>query len=236
MRRNVLAPLGLNDSFFGTDTTRLQNSATRYDPRGRPIPHDTTATPASGPLYASAHDLARFAIFTMRHRDTGQAAILSVDDIDELHRPVFTGPSGEASTFGWLMGHTASGVPFYFKSDGDPGVARWMCFVPSKDVAVTNQSNAGELAYRVVDEWIANRLPDSRRPVEDCLFPSKPFIATSGCRDRWQGLLENDGASTPIQLNIESNEAATLTIGSNRAEVITGMRAEGKAFTGVSTG
>jgi CubicO group peptidase (beta-lactamase class C family) len=239
MHRKVLAPLGLNDSFFGTDTVRLQNSATRYDPRGRLIPHYTTSTPASGELYASAHDLARFALFNMRHRDKGQAAILSEHDIGELHRPVFTGPSGVASTFGWFMSHTPSGVPFYFKSGGDPGVANRMCFVPSKDLAcvvVTNQSNSGELAYGVVDELIADQLPDWRRPEEDCGFPSKPFIATSAFRGRWQGLLENDGASAPIQLNIESNEAATLTIGTSRAEVISGMRAEGEAFTGVSTG
>jgi len=239
MHRRVLAPLGLNDSFFGSDIVRVQSGAMRYDPRGRLIPHYTTSTPASGELYASAHDLASFAIFNMRHRDKGQAAILNEHDFDELHRPVFTGPSGVASTFGWFMSHTASGIPFYFKIGGDPGVANRMCFVPSKDLAcvvVTNQSNSGELAYSVVDELIANYLPDWRRPEEDCGFPSKPFIATSAFRGRWQGLLENDGAITPIQLDIDSNEAATLTIGTNRPEVITEMRAEGEAFTGVSTG
>jgi CubicO group peptidase (beta-lactamase class C family) len=239
MHRKVLAPLGLNDSFFRTDAIRLQNSAARYDPRGRLIPHYTTSTPASGELYASAHDLARFAMFNMRHRDKDQAAILREHDLDELHRPVFIGPSGVATTFGWFMSHTASGVPFYFKSGGDPGVANRMCFVPSKALAcvvVTNQSNSGELAYGVVDELIANYLSDWRRPEEDCGFPGKPFIATSAFRGRWQGLLENDGASTPIQLNIESNQAATLSIGTSRAEGITGMRAEGEAFTGASTG
>jgi len=239
MHQRVLAPLGLNDSFFGSDIARLQSGAMRYDPRGRLIPHYTTSTPASGELYASAHDLARFAIFNMRHRDEDQAAILSERDIDELHRPVFTGPSGVASTFGWFTSHTASGIPFYFKIGGDPGVANRMCFVPSKDLAcvvVTNQSNSGELAYGVVDELIANFLPDWRRPDEVCGFPSKPFVATSAFRGRWQGLLENDGVSTPIQLNFESNEAASLTVGTNPAQAMTGMRAEGEAFTGVSTG
>ena len=239
MHRRVLAPLGLNDSFFGSDTVRVQSGAMRYDSLGRLIPHYTTSTPASGELYASAHDLALFSLFNMRHRVKGHASILSGRDIDELHRPVFTGPSGVATTFGWFKGHTASGVPFFFKTGGDPGVANRMCFVPSKDlacVAVTNRSNTGELAYSVCDEVLANYLPDWRRPEEDCGFPAKPFVATPAWRGRWQGLLEGGGANTPIQLNIESNEAATLSIGSNRVEAITGMRSEGEAFTGLSTG
>jgi len=238
MHRKVLAPLGLGDSFFGTDTIRLKEGAGRYDPHGGLIPHYRTSTPASGELYASAHDLARFAIFNMG-LDKGQVAILSEHDLNELHRPVFTGPSGIASTFGWFTSHTRSGVPFYFKIGGDPGVANRMCFVPSKGLAcavVTNQSNSGELAFSVVDELIATYLPDWRRPEEECGFPSKPFLATSAFRGRWQGLIENDGASTPVQLTIQSNEAATLTIGTNRAEAMTALRAEGEAFTGVSTG
>ena len=239
MRRRVLAPLGLNDSFFGSDAVRVQGGAVRYDSLGRLIPHYTTSTPASGELYASAHDLARFALFNMRHRANGQAAILSEKDIDELHRPAFTGPTGVATTFGWFKSHTPSGVPFFFKSGGDPGVANRMCFVPSKDLAcvvVTNRSNTWELAYSVCDEVLAKYLPEWRRPEEDCGSPSKPFVATPALRGRWQGLLEDGGAHMAIRLNIESNEVATLGIGSNRVEEITGMRSEGEAFTGLSIG
>lgn len=239
MHRRVLAPLGLNDSFFGSDAVRVQSGAMRYDSLGRLIPHYTTSTPASGELYASAHDLALFALFNMRHQAKGHAAILSEQNIDELHRPVFTGPSGVATTFGWFRSQTTSGVPFFFKSGGDPGVANRMCFVPSKDLAcvvVTNRSNTSELAYSVCDEVLANYLPDWRRPDEDCGFPSKPFDATPSLRGRWKGLLENDGANLPIEINIESSEAANLAIGSSRREEITEMRSEGEAFTGLSTG
>lgn len=239
MHRRVLAPLGLNDSFFGSDTVRVQSGAKRYDSLGRLIPHYTTSTPASGELYASAHDLALFALFNMRHLTKGQAAILSQRNMDELHRPVFTGPSGVATTFGWFKSQTSSGVPFFFKSGGDPGVANRMCFVPSKDVAcvvVTNRSNTWDLAYSVCDEVLAKYLPDWRRPDEDCGFPNKPFVATPAWKGRWRGLLEDGGAYMPVEINIESNETATLALGSSRAEQITEMRSEGEAFTGLSTG
>jgi hypothetical protein len=239
MHQRVLAPLGLNDSFFGSDKARLRNGALRYDAHGHLIPHYTTSTPASGEMYSSAHDLARFALFNMRQRADGQAAILSEQHIDELHRPVFTGPSGVATTFGWFRSQTASGVPFFFKSGGDPGVANRMCFVPSKDLAcavVTNRSNTSELAYGVCDEVLANDLPDWRRPDEDCGWPAKPFIATAAWKGRWRGQLENGGAKMPTELRIESDETATLRIGSNRAEAITEMRSEGESLTGLSTG
>ncbi len=239
MHRRVLTPLGLNDSFFGSDAVRVPSGAMRYDAHGRLIPHYITSTPASGELYASAHDLALFALFNMRHRAEGQAAILSAQGMDELHQPVFTGPSGVATTFGWFKSQTASGVPFFFKSGGDPGVANRMCFVPSKDLAcvvVTNRSNTWELAYSVCDEVLSNYLPDWRRPEEDCGFPSKPFVATPAWRGRWQGLLEGGGANMPVDINIESSEVANLAIGSSRAERISEMRSEGEAFTGLSTG
>jgi CubicO group peptidase (beta-lactamase class C family) len=239
MQRRVLAPLGLNDSFFGTDAAQAKNAALRYDANGRLIPHYTTSTPASGELYASAHDLARFALFNMREGARGQGGILSKQNIEELHRPVFTDPSGVATTFGWFKNHTTSGIPFFFKSGGDPGVANRMCFVPSKDLAcvvLTNRSNGWELACSACDEVLMNYLPEWRRPVEDCGFPSKPFIATPAWRGRWQGLLEGGGANMPVELNVGPNEAATMSIGSGGAEEVTRLRSEGKAFTGLCTG
>jgi CubicO group peptidase (beta-lactamase class C family) len=239
MQQRVLAPLGLNDSFFATDTSRVKSGAGRYDAHGRLIPPYITSTPASGELYASAHDLARFALFNMRQQANGHAGILRDKDLGELRRPVFAGPSDVATTFGWFSSRTASGVPFFFKSGGDPGVANRMCFVPSKDLAcvvVTNRSNGWELACSVCDEVLTKYLPDWHRPVEDCGFPSKPFVATPALRGRWQGSLEGGGANMPVQLRIQSDDAATLAIGSSQAEEVTELRSEGEAFTGLCIG
>jgi CubicO group peptidase (beta-lactamase class C family) len=239
LNRRVLAPLGLHDSFFGSDTARVPSGALRYNAHGGLIPHYTTSTPASGELYASAHDLALFALFNMHHRVIGQATVLSGQYLDELHRPLFTGPSGVATTFGWFKSHTPSGIPFYLKSGGDPGVANRMCFVPSKNLAcitITNRSNTWDLAYGVCDEVLTKYLPDWRRPNEDCGFPSRPFVVTPAWSGRWQGLLEGNGAKMAVELNIQSNESATLSIGSGRAMQVTDMHSEGEALTGVSIG
>ena len=239
MQRRVLTPLGLHDSFFGSDAARVSGGALRYDAHGSLIPHYTTSTPASGELYASAHDLAVFALFNMGHRVKGQSPILSGQNLNELHRTVFNGPSGIATTFGWFKGQTGSGVPFFMKSGGDPGVANRMYFVPSMGLAccvITNRSNTWNLAYGVCDSILAKYLPDWSRPNEDAGYSSKPFVATLAWKGKWQGLLQGGGTRMPVELNIESSDAATLSIGAGPVGDITGMQSEGEAFTGLSTG
>lgn len=238
MRQRVLAPLGLKNSFFGSDK-RIPSGALRYDPLGRPIPHYSTSTPASGELYASVHDLAQFLLFNMGHHVARGAPILGRQDLVELHRPVFTGPSGVATTFGWFQGRTASGVRFFLKSGGDPGVANRMCFVPSKDLAcvvITNQSNAASLAYGVCDEVMRSELTDWRQPEEDCGFPRTPYVAAGKFAGHWHGSLENDGINLPVRLEVRSAQSATLAIAAKAEEAITAMSFEGKALTGNTTG
>jgi len=239
MQQRVLSPLGLHDSFFDTRVARLAASAVRYDSLGHPIPYYTTSTPASGELYASAHDLARFAMFTMKHRVEGQKQILKDRWIDELQKPVFVGPSGVATTFGWFTGHLKSGVPFLFKGGGQAGVAAVMYMVPSENLAclvLTNQSNARELAYAVCDQLATAYLPEWQQPQEYSGYQPSPFVATPEFRGQWKGTLMNGGANMPVRLNIESSDTATLALGPNPAAKITEIRSEGPAFTGNSTG
>jgi CubicO group peptidase (beta-lactamase class C family) len=58
IRRKVLDPLGLADSFFDTEVARHEEMAQRYDREGKAFPFYVTSTPGTGELYASAHDVA----------------------------------------------------------------------------------------------------------------------------------------------------------------------------------
>jgi CubicO group peptidase (beta-lactamase class C family) len=239
MTRRVLTPLGLHDSFFDTNTARLASGAARYDPSGKAIPFYTTSTPASGELYASAHDLARFAMFNMKTHVPGQTQILNEQWIDELHKPVFVGPSGVATTFGWFTGRLKSGTAILFKSGGQPGVATMLYMIPSERLAclvLTNRSDGRNLASSVCDQVLVNYLPEWQPPEETSGPSTSPFIVTANFKGRWQGTLMNGGAKMQVGLSIESSDTATLTLGHQPAERITGMQAEGVAFTGVSTG
>jgi len=213
--------------------------AARYDPSGNPIPYYTTSTPASGELYASAHDLAHFAMFNMKNHMRGLASILDDRWIDELHKPVFVGPSGVATTFGWFTGHLKSGVPVLIKNGGQPGVATSLYMLPSENLAcmvLTNRSDGRELCSEVCDQVLASYNPEWRQPEEAAGPSSAAFVVTPSFSGRWMGTLVNDGAKMPVRLNIESSDSATLALGDKPAERITGMQSEGVAFMGASTG
>ncbi len=85
------------------------------------------------------------------------------------------------------------------------------------------------------DEVMANYLPDWRAPRNTVGSPACPF---SGVR-RFTGPMAGSAAEwrcqLRIQLDIESDQTATLAIGTDRAEAINWIRAEGEAFTGMST-
>lgn len=239
MTQRVLTPLGLHDSFFDTRVARLPTGAARYDPSGDPIPYYATSTPASGELYASAHDLAHFAMFNMKNHVQGQASILDDRWIDELHKPVFVGPSGVATTFGWFTGHLKFGVPVIFKNGGQPGVATVLYMLPSENLAcvvLTNRSDGRELCSRVCDQLLASYLPAWQQPEETAGPAPSPFAVTPSFGGRWQGALANDGTKIPVELNIDCSDSATLTLGDKPTEKVTGMQSEGGAFTGVSVG
>jgi CubicO group peptidase (beta-lactamase class C family) len=239
MTERVLTPLGLHDSFLDTDVARLPTSAARYDPSGNPIPYYTTSTPASGELYASAHDLVRFAMFNLKNHVPGQAPILDDGWIDELHKPVFIGPSGVATTFGWFRGHLKSGIPVIFKSGGQPGVATTLYMLPSKNLAclaLTNRSDGRELCSRVCNHVLASYVPEWQQPEETCGPSPTPFVLTPNFRGRWHGTLANDGTKMQVSLNIDSSNSATLALGDKPAEKITAMQSEGIALTGVLAG
>lgn len=239
MTQRVLAPLGLRDSFFDTDVARLPSGAVRYDSSSQPIPYYTTSTPASGELYASAHDLARFAMSSMNNHVSGQKQILHPRWIDELHKDVFVGPSGISTTFGWFAGDLKSGVRFLFKGGGQAGVANILYMIPSQNLAclvLTNRSDTKKLAYSVCDQLAAKYVPDWQQPQEFSGYQPTPFVATRTLAGLWRGALLNGGANMPVRLTIGLEEASTLTLGANSPEIITELRMEGEAFTCVSNG
>jgi CubicO group peptidase (beta-lactamase class C family) len=244
MQRRVLTPLGMYDSFFSNDIARLSTSAVGYDASAKPIPYYTTSTPPSGEIYVSAHDLARFSIFNLKNRFTGQARFLDDRWIEELHKPVFVGALGVASTFGWFTAHLKSGAPYLFKGGGQPGVATKLYLVPSENLAclvLTNRTDGTKLANGLCDQILASYLPEWTPPKEFVLsenagFSHSPFVATRDFLGRWEGTLKNGGADMRISLQINSSSEASFGLGEKPAQQISDMQSEGPGLTGTSAG
>jgi len=239
MKQRVLDPLGLSDSFFSTEIARLPMRAIGYDVAAKPIPYYTTSTPPSGELYASAHDLALFAMWNMKNHVNGQKRILEQRWVDELHKPVYVGPSGVATTFGWFTGKLKSGLPYVFKGGGQPGVAIKLYMAPSEGLAclvLTNRTDGMELANGICDQILRSYLPEWTPPEEDAGPRSEPFVATSKFIGRWKGVLRNGGAEEPVRLQVDSSTSATLALGQAPAAAILQMQSQGPGFEGMSSG
>lgn len=235
----VLAPLGMRDSFFDTERSALARAAARYDELDRPIPYYTTATPASGEVYASAHDLALFALFNMKAHRVGQRALLSERWIDELHAPVLRGPGAGSTTFGWFSGRTRSDLPVLFKDGGQPGVSTIMYLVPSEQLAclvLANRSDNGELTQSLVDHMLAAVLPGWTTPDTTMNATIAEFSGQQPYRGRWSGRLSGGGADARLELDLSGGADATLAIDNTPAAKIADLKLRGPALIGSMRG
>jgi hypothetical protein len=210
-----------------------------YDDSGNRIPYYVTSTPASGELYTSARDLARFAMFHLKNHGTVQSRILDDQQIDELHKPVFSGPSSAATTFGWFSAHRKSGRPVLFKAGGQPGVANLMYIVPSENLAclvLTNRSDGREFAFSLCDQMLAIILADWTRPDENVAPPHSAFVATPDFAGRWVGTLTDGGANMRAELKIAASGTASLSLGDKPAEKLVDAQLEDTSLTANSVG
>jgi CubicO group peptidase (beta-lactamase class C family) len=239
LSRYVLEPLGLHDSFFDTNKTLLVRGAVLYDELARPIPEYFTATPPSGELYASAHDLARFALFNLKSHLPDQTPILSDQLIDELHKPVFRGPSPAATTFGWFSGETESGVRVVFKDGGQPGVSTIMYLIPEANlacVALANRSDNGEFVEKLVNQMAAMIIPNWLTPNAPVSLPMADFSGGAAYSGKWSGKLHGGGTEMAVSLEVAPTGGAKLSLGNKGSEAITSLRLQGNALVGESHG
>jgi CubicO group peptidase (beta-lactamase class C family) len=239
MTNRILEPLALVDSFFGTDRVRLADRALQYEAAGDVLPYYTTATPASGELFVSAHDLARFAIFNLNGILGRTCTLLDNKWLSELHKPVLSGPAGTATTFGWFRAQTKAGLNVIFKDGGQPGVSTMVYLVPSHDlscVVLTNRSDNYGFAIGIVDEILGSFIPGWDTPEARPDGPSSPFIARNGFRGRWEGELSGGGAKMQSALEIASDHDATFSLDGGPPERIFNLLSRQGGLVGNTVG
>lgn len=224
LRERILLPLDMNDSFFDTDLSRRKEMAVRYADDGKPLPFYLTATPGSGELYASAHDLARFAMLHLGGKGLDASArILDPARLDELHRPATRVAPHFHYGMGWEIYNEPGKIGVLHHGGGQSGVNAEFVLVPSADAAVIVLSNRrGEpgfiggvrdrLLKTVVPGWTT--LP---RPANPPLVPLQPL---RDYRGTWRGTLLAQGRRVPTVLTISEEGKATLSVGGGPANPI----------------
>ncbi|HTE54833.1 MAG TPA: serine hydrolase domain-containing protein [Kofleriaceae bacterium] len=225
LQARVLSPLGMEDSFFDTDLSRRREMAARYGDAGNRLPFYLTATPGSGEVFASAHDMARFAMFHLGDDLGPRAAILTAAERAELHRPHTRVTEREAYALGWQVLRGPGEAAALYHGGGQSGVSTEFLLVPSADAAVVVLSNRrgrpflesirDRLLRSVVPGW--RGLPAPPSPAPQPLQPAASYTGT------WRGTLLAQGRPVPAVLVITGSGQGTLSVGGRPPQPITDL-------------
>src|SRR5690349_5595137 len=107
-----------------------------------PFPFMTSTIRGASAIYASAHDLVRFALFHLKAHLPDQAAILSDQAIDDMQKATTSTGARSGYGIGWATGDHPSGYHVVSHTGGMGGVATNLRLIPSEKLAVVVLSNA----------------------------------------------------------------------------------------------
>lgn len=146
MQREIFKPLGMKRTTMGPDPA--SKAAIKYSGRddysnqpvpdepGLPIAKLTALTLASGHYYSTAHDLARFAIFNLKHPLGRKRPPLSHATLDEMHRPTVYQGKYIGQAVAWETVEDESEVLALEHAGGGPGMRARLELFPQDDFAM----------------------------------------------------------------------------------------------------
>jgi CubicO group peptidase (beta-lactamase class C family) len=228
----VIRPMGLRNTFFDTDLIRMRDAAGRYDPNDREISFYTTATPPSGELYASAHDLSIFAANMMGIKSNERTLLLRQEALDTLLSPVFTSHTGSFTTFGW-SGRDVAGERIIVKTGGQPGVAARLTLLPSRRVSIAviaNRDDNRKLVATISNEIASSLISDWSNPdfqMDEALAPDADTRDYDGA---WTGSIRNGDKAESLHLLINA-PGASCTVGNGSARPIRDLEIHSRTLT-----
>jgi CubicO group peptidase (beta-lactamase class C family) len=206
MRTEVFVPLGLTRMSVDVDPAMQKQQAVRYGTDGLPIPFYGFDHPGGSAIYASAHDLVRFAMFHLKSRLSDQKPILSDSTIDDMQRPTADAGPGQGYGIGWLTSEYAGGRRSVSHTGGMGGVSTSLRLFPAEKIAIVVLTNAGShpVAGIVMDEIVKTILPDlERRPPAPAPAGASRFEPPGELIGTWKGRVHTHRAPLDFTLEIK---------------------------------
>lgn len=230
MRRRVFIPLGMTRSSVGIGQALRDETAVRYGKDALPLPLYDSDTPGAGDVFASAHDLARFALFHLQAHLPDQKSILSDATIQ-----VMRDPTAESYLGGYGVGfiiNRRNGRLVVSHSGGMGGVTTQMVLLPEANVAVVALSNSGNhLPFRITDEILSALLPDWRVAPPRESPKEAPFDVPSELLGTWRGKMATYVAEVPVELTFLPNDVH-MKIGNQFAALVNEPKFRAPVFSG----
>lgn len=147
LRDLVFAPLGMDDAYVDVPGPDQNAPAVHYDASLSPLPPLRNDTPGAGNVYASVHDMIRFASMHAGRCTDTPLGCAQVERMRERHGDAWHHYYGDAHYgFGWYVRDDA-GHPSAWHEGGMPGASTLVQVLPDQHVAVvvmTNRSDAND--------------------------------------------------------------------------------------------
>ncbi len=204
MRTEVFQPLALTRMSVDVAPGLEKHQAVRYGADGLPIPFYGFDHPGGSAVYASAHDLVRFAMFHLKARLPDQKAILTDQTIDEMQKPTMKVGNDQGYGVGWNISTFPGNHLCVSHSGGMGGVATSLRLFPADKLAIAVLTNSSTRApHLIADEIVATLMPDAVRKQtaqstqEPVFKPSDELIGT------WNGAINTHKEEIPFTLTFQ---------------------------------
>jgi len=244
VHQEVFEPLGMNDSTVRESGMQPRAAAVRYGERSRLRDFSTTMAPAAE-IYASASDLARFAVFHLERGLRTIPNVLSAESIDEMQNcttPIrfFRYKYG----LGWSVGHDKKGRKHVFHGGGFAGCDAFLTLLPEQHVAVAFLSNKNRrwpgiaVSQDIVERTLAvlvDEKPETLRISYD-RSPSSSDSSFEKVVGQWRGKVIAGDRNLNVSLRIDADGKAHATLGEGMETRIENPEVIANAFFGMTKG
>ncbi|HEB90127.1 MAG TPA: class A beta-lactamase-related serine hydrolase [Deltaproteobacteria bacterium] len=161
MAAEILAPLGMKDSGFGWNEERRERIPVGTDLRGRPVPTYIRPTRASGGLFATVGDIARFVRAEMIGPRRIHQSVLGGNAVRSLHAPRIAIPGlfglvADAYGFGHFVEILPDGRRAIWHGGQGHGWMSHFHAVPGSGegiVILTNSQRSWPLMAEILRDW-----------------------------------------------------------------------------------
>lgn len=239
MREEVFDKLGLTHTTVGPCSRAGEVCATRYGSDGTPIPVTDFDHRGASAIYASAHDLIRFALFHLKAHLEDQAPILSDESIVEMQKPSVSSSARAGYGIGWAVEDKSGGYRVISHTGGMDGVTTSLRLIPSEKLAVGVLGNGNHvLPHGISEEILGVLLPKrkvQRKPNPPWVKPG-PFHPPTELIGTWTGKLCTYKAELPFTLQIRHSGTVEAQLGGQLRRPLTEVRWEQGALSGQMPG
>ena len=238
MRTAVFEPLGMTHSSVDIAPGLEKIVATRYGTDGKPLAFYDFDHPGGSAVYASAHDLVRFAMFHLKNHLPDQKPILSDAMIDAMHEPTASeGKGPDAGGYGVGFGFDLkAGHRIVSHTGSMGGVRTQMQLYPDANIAVVVLGNSGSpLPSRIADAIARQLLPNwpaETPPGGNNNAPPKPFAAPAALLGRWTGAVVTEAGDVPVELEFQADGDVHARFGKQLETLVNNPRFEDGRFFG----